>query len=202
MEQKYTNQTDRLGFVKIGKLLWEFSVPAIIGMVVNAIYNIVDRIYVGKMPHGDLGIAGITIVMPAMMVLMAVSILIGVGSNALFSIRLGEGRRDEVEKIMGHAFVLLFFIPAIVIAVCFIFLDDIIIHVLGASATVLPFAKTYFHIILYGAIFSSMGSGINHFIRSDGHPRTSMTTQLIGATITLIKIILVLSWQSTKIIQN
>jgi putative MATE family efflux protein len=185
MEQKNTNQTDRLGFEKVGKLLWDFSVPAIIGMLVNAIYNIVDRIYVGQ-GVDPLGIAGITIVMPAMMVVVAISILIGVGSNALFAIRLGEGRRNEVEKIMGHAFILLFLLPAIAIIACFIFLDDILIHVLGASETVLPFARTYWRIILYGSIFNAMGPGINHFIRSDGHPRTSMVTQLIGAVINII----------------
>jgi putative MATE family efflux protein len=166
-------------------LLWEFSVPAIIGMLVNAIYNIVDRIYVGQ-GVDPLGIAGITVVMPAMMVLMAMSMLIGIGANSLFAIRMGEGRRDEVEKIMGNAFVLLFFLPGVAIAVCFIFLDDIIVHVLGASEAVFPFAKTYLQIILYGAIFSAMGPGINHFIRSDGHPRTSMVTQLVGAIINII----------------
>ncbi|GHU25274.1 MATE family efflux transporter [Spirochaetia bacterium] len=180
------HNTDRLGTHRINRLLWEFSVPAIIGMVVNAIYNIVDRIYVGQMPNGDLGIAGITIVMPAMMVMMALSMFIGIGSNSLFAIRMGEGHRDEVEKIMGNAFVLLFFVPAIGIAACFIFLDDIIIHVLGASEAVFPYAKTYLQIILYGAIFSAMGPGINHFIRSDGHPRTSMVTQLVGAIINII----------------
>jgi putative MATE family efflux protein len=180
-----SGKTDRLGTERIGKLLFDFSIPAIIGLLVNAIYNIVDRIYVGQ-GVDPLGIAGISIVMPAMMVLMAMSALIGIGSNSLFSIRLGEGRRDEVEKIMGHAFVLLFAIPGIAIVLCFIFLDDIIIHILGASETVFPYAKTYFQVILYGALFSAVGPGINHFIRSDGHPRTSMVTQLIGAGINII----------------
>jgi putative MATE family efflux protein len=186
MGQKYKDQTDRLGSVTIGKLLWEFSIPAIIGMIVSTIYNIVDRIYVGQMPHGELGLAGITIVNPAMMVLVAITMLIGMGSNALFSLKMGAGRRDEVEKIMGHAFVLLFLALAVTITVCFIFLDNIIIRVLGASEAVLPFARNYFQIILYGAIFFAMGAGINHFIRSDGHPRTSMVTQLIGAIINII----------------
>ncbi|MDR2418369.1 MAG: MATE family efflux transporter [Treponema sp.] len=181
----HSGRTDRLGTERIGKLLLDFSIPAIIGLLVNAIYNIVDRIYVGQ-GVDPLGIAGISIVMPAMMVLMAMSILIGIGANSLFSIRLGEGRRDEVEKIMGHAFVLLFAIPCTAIILCFIFLDDILIHILGASETVFPYAKTYFQIILYGAIFSAVGPGINHFIRSDGNPRTSMVTQLIGAGINII----------------
>jgi putative MATE family efflux protein len=133
-----------------------------------------------------LGIAGITIAMPLMMILMASSMLIGIGANSLFSIRLGEGRRHEVEKIMGHAFALLFLVPALVIAGFFIFMDTILLNILGASKAVFPYAKTYLRIILYGGIFSAMGPGINHFIRSDGHPRTSMLTQIIGAVINII----------------
>lgn len=181
----HQNGADRLGTEKIGALLFNFSIPAIIGMLVNAIYTIVDRIYVGQ-GVDPLGIAGITIVMPVIMVLMASSMLIGIGSNALFSIRLGEGRKDEAAKIMGHGFALLFLIPGIVIVVCFIFLDPILITVLGASDAVFPYAKTYLQIILYGGIFSAMGPGINHFIRSDGHPKTSMFTQILGAIINII----------------
>jgi putative MATE family efflux protein len=177
--------TDKIGTERIGKLLLDFSVPAIIGMVVNAVYNIVDRIYVGQ-GVDPLGIAGITIAMPLMMILMASSMLIGVGANSLFSIRLGEGRRDEVEKIMGHAFALLFLIPVLVITILMIFMDTILIDILGTSETVLPYAKTYLRIILYGGVFSAMGPGINHFIRSDGHPRTSMFTQILGAVINII----------------
>jgi putative MATE family efflux protein len=177
--------TDRLGTDKIGKLLFDFSVPAVIGMLVNTVYNIVDRIYIGQ-GVDPLGIAGITIVMPLMMVIMAASILIGVGANALFSIRLGQGRREEVEKIMGHAFLLLFLIPGVVILLSFLFMDDIIIRVLGASEGIFPYAKTYLRIILYGGVFSAMGPGINHFIRSDGHPKTSMVTQIVGAVLNII----------------
>jgi putative MATE family efflux protein len=177
--------TDRIGTEKIGKLLLDFSIPAIIGMLVNAIYNIVDRIYVGQ-GVDPLGIAGITIAMPVMMIMMAASMLIGIGANSLFAIRLGEGRRDEVEKIMGHAFVLLFLIPGVVILFSLIFIDRILIDILGASEDVFPYAKTYLRIILYGGVFSAMGPGINHFIRSDGHPRTSMFTQIIGAVINII----------------
>jgi putative MATE family efflux protein len=124
--------------------------------------------------------------MPLMIVFMSASMLIGIGANALFSIRLGEGRRDEVEEIMGHAFALLFLVPGLVILFCFIFLDTLIVDVLGASEAVFPYAKTYLRIILYGSIFSAMGPGINHFIRSDGHPKTSMLTQIIGAVLNII----------------
>jgi putative MATE family efflux protein len=179
------NATDRIGTERIGKLLLDFSIPAIIGMLVNAIYNIVDRIYVGQ-GVDPLGIAGITVAMPLMLILMASSMLIGIGANSLFAIRLGEGRRDEVEKIMGHAFALLFLVPGVVILFSLIFMDRILIDILGASEAVFPYARTYLRIILYGGVFSAMGPGINHFIRSDGHPRTSMFTQIVGALINII----------------
>ena len=180
-----SKSTDRIGTDKISKLLWDFSIPAIIGMLVNATYNIVDRIYVGQ-GVDPLGIAGITLVMPVMMVIQALSMLIGIGANSLFAIRLGEGRSDEVEKIMGHAFVLIFAIPFVGISLCFAFIDPMLTQVLGASEQVLPYAKTYLQIILYGSVFAAMGPGINHFIRSDGHPRMSMTTQIIGAGCNII----------------
>ena len=179
------NNTDRIGTARIWKLLVEFSVPAIIGMFVNAVYNIVDRIYVGQGVH-QLGIAGITVVMPVILILMAASMLIGIGANSLFSLKLGEGRHDQVEKIMGHAFVLLFAVPGILIVITFVFLDYILINILGASEAVYPYAKTYLQIILYGGFFAAVGPGINHFIRSAGHPRTSMFTQLLGAVLNII----------------
>ncbi|GHU04453.1 MATE family efflux transporter [Spirochaetia bacterium] len=183
--QQTNKNTERIGTEKIGKLLFDFSIPAIIGMLVNTVYNIVDRAYVGQ-GVDPLGLAGVSIVMPVMMIIMAFSMLIGIGANTLFSIRLGEGRRDEVEKIMSHAFVLLFIIPGIFIALGLVFLDDILVKILGVSEAVLPYAGSYLRIILYGGVFSAMGQGINHFIRSDGHPRTSMFTQILGAGINII----------------
>jgi putative MATE family efflux protein len=87
---------------------------------------------------------------------------------------------------MGHAFALLFLIPGVVVAALIIFIDPLLINVLGTSEAVFPYAKTYLQIILYGGIFSAMGPGINHFIRSDGHPKTSMFTQVLGAVINII----------------
>ncbi|MDR2596819.1 MAG: MATE family efflux transporter, partial [Treponema sp.] len=117
--------TDRIGKDSIGRLLINFSIPAIIGMLVNAVYNIVDRIYIGQGVDA-LGIAGIGLVMPVMMIIQAMSMLVGIGANSLFSIRLGQGRSDEVEKIMGNAFTLLFLIPAVCITVCLIFMEPIL----------------------------------------------------------------------------
>ena len=177
--------TDRIGKDPIGKLLLRFSIPAIVGMFVNAIYNIVDRIYIGQ-GVDPLGIAGVGLVMPVMMIIAAFSMLVGIGANSLFSIRLGEGRSDEVEKIMGNAFTLLFLIPGVCIILCLIFMEPILRNVMKASGDVYEYAASYLRIILYGAIFAAMSPGLTHFIRSDGHPKTSMLVQIVGALMNII----------------
>jgi len=166
-------------------LLRDFSIPAIIGMLVNALYNIVDRIYIG---HGvdPLAIAGIGLVMPVTMIIMAFSMLIGIGANSLFAIRMGERRHDEVEKIMAHALVLLFVIPAVCIIVVLNLMEPILSGIMKAEGKVYEYAETYLRITLYGAIFAAMSPGLTHFIRSDGHPKTSMLVQLIGAVLNII----------------
>ena len=180
-----TLATDRIGTDPIGRLLLDFSVPAIIGMFVNAVYNIVDRIYLGQ-GVDSLAIAGVGIVMPVMMIIQAVSMLVGIGANSLFSIRLGEGRSDVVEKIMGHAFALLFLLPAVCIIFCMIFIKPILRDIMKVSDQIYPYAYSYLRIILYGSIFAAMSPGLTHFIRSDGHPKTSMLVQIVGAVTNII----------------
>jgi putative MATE family efflux protein len=177
--------TDRIGKEPIGRLLLTFSIPAIIGMFVNAIYNIVDRIYIGQ-GVDPLGIAGVGLVMPVMMIIQAMSMLVGIGANSLFSIRLGEGRSDVVEKIMGNAFTLLFLIPGVCITVCLIFMEPILRDIMKAEGEVYKYADSYLRVILYGAIFAAMSPGLTHFIRSDGHPKTSMLVQIVGALTNII----------------
>jgi len=177
--------TDRIGTEPVGRLLLAFSIPAIIGMLVNAVYNIVDRIYLGQ-GVDSLAIAGVGVVMPVMMIIQAVSMLVGIGANSLFSIRLGEKRSDEVEKIMGHAFAMLFLLPAVCITVCMIFIEPILRDVIKVSDQIYPYAYSYLRIILYGSIFAAMSPGLTHFIRSDGHPKTSMVVQIVGAVTNII----------------
>ena len=179
------HSTDRIGIDPIGKLLLDFSIPAIIGMLVNAVYNIVDRIYIGQ-SIGAIGIAGIGVVMPLMMMIQALSMLVGIGANSLFAIRMGEGKSHEVEKIMGNAFALLFLIPAFGIVACIVFMEPVLRGIMKVSDQIYPYAETYLRIILYGAIFSAMSPGLTHFIRSDGHPKTSMLVQIAGAVSNII----------------
>lgn len=168
----------------IGKLLWSFSLPAIIGMLVNSLYNVIDRIFVGR-GIGSLAIAATTVAFPLMVVLMAVSILVGVGATALISIRLGERKKEEAEKIAGNALTMLVLLPAAVAGLFFVFSEPILIAC-GASPEVLPYAMDFTQIIMLGAVFGSISMGANNFIRAEGNPKVAMYTQLIGAIFNIV----------------
>lgn len=178
------DHTIQLGEEKILKLLLKFSIPAIIGMLVNALYNVVDRIFIGN-GVGSLGIAGITIGFPIMLVIMAFAMLIGIGSTSLISIKLGEGKKNEAELIMGNAMILLIVISLGISVLGLIFLNPLL-RTFGASEAVLPYAQNYLKIILWGTVFQSIGFGMNSFIRAEGNPRVAMLTMLIGAILNTI----------------
>ncbi len=178
------NQTESLGQEKILPLLIKFSVPAIIGMLVQALYNVVDRIFVGN-GVGALGLAGLTVAFPVMLVQMAFIMLIGLGATPLISIRLGENRPAEAEQIMNNAVGLLVFVSVAITALGIAFLDPLI-RLMGASDAVLPYARDYVGIILYGTIFQSIGFGLSHMIRAQGSPKVAMGTMLIGAITNII----------------
>lgn len=168
----------------IGKLLWEFSLPAIIGVLVNALYNIVARIFVGR-GIGSVAIAATTVAFPIMIITMAVAMLIGVGATALISIRLGQHKKQEAEIIAGNATLLLILLPLILSGVYFLFSDPIL-TLFGASQEVLPYARDYIHIIMMGAVPGAISFGMSNFIRAEGNPRFAMLTQIIGAVINIV----------------
>ena len=179
----------------IRSLLWKFSLPAIVGMSVNSLYNIVGRIFVGR-GIGAIAIAATTVAFPLMVVLMAVSILIGVGATALISIRLGENNKEEAEKIAGHAITMIILLPTVFAAFFFIFTEPILI-LCGASPEVLPYARDYTQIIMLGAAFGAFSMGVNNFIRAEGNPKMAMYTQLLGAVINIAlnyTFIFILGW--------
>jgi Na+-driven multidrug efflux pump len=149
------DNTKALKDEKISKLLWQFSWPAVITMVVNSLYNIIDRIFVGR-GVGDIAIAATTVAFPIMLILMAVSVLIGVGATALISIRLGERKsRRKLKNIAGNALVLLILLPICISVIYFLFTDPIL-AVFGADAEVLPYARDFTNIIMAASAIGSL----------------------------------------------
>lgn len=168
---------------KIWKLLLKFSVPAIVGMMVNALYNVVDRIYIGWL--GPLPMTGIGLSLPMMILLMAFGMLIGIGAASRISIRLGEGRHEDAERILGNAFTMLILIMGSVMILGLIFKEPLL-YLFGASPATYEYANQYITVILMGAIFQGIGFGLNNVIRAEGNPKFAMYTMLLGALTNII----------------
>lgn len=170
-----------VGTEKVSSLLLKFSVPAIIGMIVNALYNIVDRIFIGNAPDlGANGLAGITIGFPIMIILLSIGVLFGIGGATLFSIKLGEGKSEEANWALGNAFMSLLVSGALFLIAGQIFLAPLL-RLFGASETILPYSIAYMRVIFFGAIFQVVSMGMNNFLRADGQPKLAMITMFVGA---------------------
>lgn len=180
------DRQQKLGVLSIKKLLLEFSIPAIIGMLVNALYNIVDRIFIGKIEGiGNYALTGVGITMPISTVIMAFSMLVGIGNAATISIRLGQKRREEAEKSLGNAFILTI-ISAVMLTIVGLLFIDKLLYLFGASENTILYAKQYINIILIGTIFNMLAFSMNHAIRAEGNPRRAASTMLIGAVLNTI----------------
>ena len=178
------DQTNQMSTESIPKLLLKFSLPAIVGLLVNALYNIVDSIFVGR-GVGDLGLAGVTVCFPIVTIFIACIMLIGMGATALISIRLGEEKQSEAETIVGNALVLFLIIGLALTVFGLMFLKKILI-LFGASQNVLPYSTDYMKIILPGSVLLAIGTGMNNFIRAEGNPKVAMNTMLIGTITNII----------------
>lgn len=168
-----------LGEEPVGRLLLKFSLPAITGMIVNALYNVVDRIFIGR-GVGELAIGGIFISMPISLIIMAFSMLIGIGGNTLVSIKLGQDKKEEAEKVSGNSFTLLVLSSLCISVFGLMFLSPLL-NLFGASESNFQYAFDYMRIILIGAPLQAIGFGMNNFIRGEGNPTIAMKTMLIGA---------------------
>ena len=175
-----------LGDAPIGKLLLQYSIPAIIGMVVNALYNIVDRMFIGNIPDiGSLAITGVGITMPIMTIVLAFGMLIGIGATANISLNLGKGNRPTAEKLLGNAFTLSI-IVGLAIAIVGTICANPILNLFGASENTLFYAKEYLNIILLGCTFNILSFSLNSTVRADGNPKMSSFTMVIGCGTNII----------------
>ncbi|WP_297487530.1 MATE family efflux transporter [uncultured Cetobacterium sp.] len=170
----------------IKKLLIKYSIPAIIGMLVSALYNVVDRIFIGNMEGvGALAITGIGITMPIITIVLAFGMLIGIGATANISIKLGEKKKESAEKIIGNIITLSIIIGTLITIVGIIFKKDILIA-FGASENTMIYAERYIGIILYGSIFNVMGYALNSTIRADGNPKICSIIMVVSCFLNII----------------
>lgn len=175
-----------LGYERISKLLYKFSIPAIIGMTINALYNVVDRIFIGNSPDiGANGLAAITICFPAMIIILSIGILLGQGGSTFFAISLGKGEEEKARYILGNTTSMTIIFSIVITVVGLLFLDPLL-KIFGASNTIMPYAYDYMQVILIGSSFQIVGMGLNNIMRSDGKPKLAMATMFIGAGINLI----------------
>lgn len=178
-------ETD-LGRDSVKGLLFKLSMPAIAAQIINALYNIVDRIYVGHMPaNGDLALTGLGLCFPVVMIIAAFASLLAQGGAPLAAIHMGQGEDDKAEKIMGNCFTLLIVAALILTVIVFIFKRDILFLV-GASNNTIVYAEQYMGIYILGTLPVLLSLGLNMFINTQGFSKTGMMTVLIGAILNII----------------
>ena len=179
-----TSQENPLGYEKESKLLVGFAIPCIISMLVTALYNIVDQIFIGQ-GVGMLGNAATNIAFPLSTTCTAISLLLGIGSATNFSLHLGAGEKDESARYAGNGIFLMAVFGIALFLLTSIFLTPML-KFFGATTEVLPYAKAYTRITAIGFPFLIANTGMSKLILADGSPRYSMISMLIGAVVNTI----------------
>ena len=173
-----------LGNDKISKLLWHFGVPAIVGLVINSLYYLVDRVFIGN-GVGAVGLGAVAVSYPVFILMMAVGMMVGVGGSVNFSVRLGQKKIRLAEKFMTNAFAMIIVLGALTCFLLHVFLEKILLF-LGATSSILPYAQTYIRICLVSGTFYMANMVLNSFIRACGSPRYAMGSLFVGAVLNTI----------------
>lgn len=179
-------KTQDMGSGSIPKLFAQLAIPAVVAQIINLLYNIVDRIYIGHIPEvGASALTGVGLFVPILMLVNAFAMLAGAGGAPLASIAMGRKDNDRAEKIMGNAFSLLLIFAAI-LTVVFYISAPALLRLFGASDVTLPFALDYARIYILGSVFVLVVMGMNPFITTQGFAKVSMMTTVIGAIINIV----------------
>lgn len=180
------DMNDRFANERIPKLILSLSMPAIAAQMINALYNVIDRMYIGRMPDtGTLALTGIGVTFPIIMIISAFAALIGFGGAPLASIKMGEGKQDQAEQLLGSCFCMLL-IGSVVLTVTFGAIKSPLLVLFGASPDTLPYADSYTGIYLIGTISVLLSLGLNPFIAAQGFAKTAMATIGAGAALNII----------------
>lgn len=185
MEQKVKKEAN-LGEDRIGGLLFKLALPAILAQVINLLYNLVDRMYIGHIAKvGSVALTGLGVTMPFIMCVSAFAALVSMGGAPRASIMMGRGNREEAERILGNCTSMLVIVAVIVTAVSQIWGTDILM-LFGASESTLPYAWAYMQIYSIGTIFVQLALGLNAFINAQGFAKIGMLTVVIGAVCNIV----------------
>ena len=180
------NQTEELGTCSVGKLLFKLALPAIAAQIINLLYNLVDRMYIGHIAEvGKLALTGVGVCLPLIMIISAFAALVSMGGAPRASIFLGKGDVDNAEKTLGNSFTLLI-IVSIILTIIFQFFAKDMLLIFGASENTISYAISYMKIYSLGTIFVQLTLGLNAFISAQGFAKISMFTVLIGAISNII----------------
>lgn len=171
---------------KMSRLIWQYALPAIVGTSVNALYNIIDRFFIGNAPNlGDDAMSAIGIALPVMTLITAVGMLIGAGSASRISIFMGQGDKNSAEKILGNALLLQLVITLPVSILLIIFLEPLLV-LLGASGSTYHYAHEFLIFLLPGSVLSTICFGFNNMMRASGYPQRAMYTMLLTVVINIM----------------
>ena len=181
-----TAKDTRLGTESIPKLMFQLAVPSVVAQLINVLYNIVDRIYIGRIPEvGHLALTGVGVTFPILTLISAFSSFVGAGGAPLAAISLGKGEHKRAEQILGNSFSMLL-IFSVALTMIFQLSKEPLLYMFGASDNTIGYAVDYITIYLWGTIFVQIALGLNLFITSQGQARTAMLSVLIGAVINII----------------
>ncbi len=167
----------KLGGASVGKLLTEYSFPAIIGTSAASLYNVIDRVFIGQ-GVGPMAISGLALTFPMMNLAAAFGAMVGAGGSVLVSIRLGERKQQEAHAILGNVVFLNLVLGSIYSVLSLLFLDQVL-FAMGASSRTLPYARQFMQIILLGNVCTHLYLGLNNVMRASGYPRKAMFTTLL-----------------------
>ncbi|WP_261429013.1 MATE family efflux transporter [Berryella wangjianweii] len=185
----------RMGTASIPGLVAEFAVPAIAGMLVSGAYNVIDSVFLGQ-ALGAVGLSAMAVAQPIMVVFLALSLLIGAGGNALCALRLGEGRRDEAERILGNTFLLSIIMWVILAAALSVApVMDAVLSLSSATADSYREAREFIYILALGVVLQTVAMALNNFIRTVGAPTRALFTMVIGTFVCIVlNYLFVLEW--------
>lgn len=179
-------RTNDLGRDPVGKLVLRLAIPTMLAQLVNVLYSIVDRMYIGNIPDiGGLALAGVGVCGPIVTLLSSFASLVGLGGSPIMAMRMGEGRKEEARRILNNCFLMLL-VLSLVLTVSFLLAKDHLLMWFGASEITFPYANTYMTIYTAGTFFALMANGMNNFLICQGFSGLGMATVMLGAVLNII----------------